>query len=166
MAATGTLETRLALNWVDQIITLNLIGQDGITGHIGKNVFDHVVPELLALADRMPFVVVEIARRPVFEGDGGTFEDRRINYMLRCWIVDHFRENYQQVQQVYTDWNEQIAETAEGLVKYPLLPDCPELMTIEPGDQVVLQEQAAREQPAKGYVDLNCHCYRKRKRNA
>jgi hypothetical protein len=57
------LENRLALNMVDQIIALNLIGQDGITGHIGKNVFDQVVPELLSLADRMPFVVVEIARR-------------------------------------------------------------------------------------------------------
>ncbi len=160
-----TIQTRLAMAVTEAIKALDLQGTPDVAGSIGASVYNQVIPEALkAESAGLPAILVETVRRPSQEGDGGDFEERYVVYRIRCWILDQMRINCQEVQNDYTSWLHELGVYFDGLVNYPLFRSVTECHDVRAQDQIVLQEEAARDTLVKGYIDIDCHTNERRVR--
>ena len=162
MPATGVVPVRLENDLVSLIQGMGLLGDSGVTGDIGQNVYKQWESEGLNI--QLPAVIVTMQGMTEEEGDS-SFEEDYVTYPLLVIIVDHARPAFQAANDVYQRWRHDIMRTLRGLVAYPLFPNVPELHDVRMRPLPVADDRIPFRQYARtGFIAL-CHTNEPRLRN-
>lgn len=140
----AALHDRLQTDLQALVQGLALVGAAGIVGDIGQQVFVQTGKDPL-LIGAFPCVVITAQGESEEEGPDSTFEDDSVTYPARLLICDSALASVQQARAIYAGWRHTIAQTLRGLVAYPLLPNCPELVNVEVRNLAVFPEDAVKQ---------------------
>ena len=144
-----------------QSLNLPPLAPSGNPG-VGSNVFVQMLPDELNVIQFPAVLVTSFGERA--RDEGSTFEQRLTIYPVRVMVLDSASPYFQARKADYESWCFTIAQTLEGLVNAPILPDVDECWTIDAEELLSIDPRLPESQWFRGGVTALCYTSVSRKR--